>query len=98
MYGCNKFEDPQWTRVFPFMLSKLNPYFSFENSRFGIQKDKEATARIALYKELQNVPNVFTMESTFAGIDFGQDKGYHMSVHMLETLGRDVCRTLLIYK
>jgi cytosolic carboxypeptidase protein 2/3 len=41
MYGCNKFEDPQWTRIFPFMLSKLNPYFSFENSRFGIQKDKE---------------------------------------------------------
>jgi len=36
------------------MLSKLNPYFSFENSRFGVQKSKEATARIALWKELKN--------------------------------------------
>ena len=38
------------------------------------------------------------MESTFAGVDFGDKKGLHMSVHMLETLGRDLCRTLLIYK
>ena len=98
MYGCNKFEDPQWTRVFPFMLSKLNPHFSFENSRFGIQKDKEATARITLFKELRDMPCVYTMESTFAGLDYGKEKGTHMSVHMLEQMGRDLCRTILIYK
>ena len=84
MYGCNRFEDPGWTRAFPFMLSKLNPLFSFENSRFGIQKDKEATARIALFKELRCIPNVFTIESTFAGMDFGEDKGFHVTTAMLE--------------
>ena len=37
-----------------------------------MQKSKEATARIALFKELKNVPCIYTMESSFAGIDFGK--------------------------
>lgn len=83
--------------MFPYMLSKVNPYFCFEDSRFGVQKTKEATARIALFKELQTCPCVYTMESTFAGLDFGKDKGKHLSTTMLESLGIDLCRTVLIY-
>lgn len=49
MYGCDKKDSPAWCRMFPYMLSKVNPYFSFEDSRFGVQKSKEATARIALF-------------------------------------------------
>jgi hypothetical protein len=64
-------------------LSKLNSYFNFDYSRFGVQKSKEATARIAMYKELQDVPNIFTMESTFAGMDFGKFAGKHMTTEML---------------
>lgn len=79
------------------MLSKLNPYFSFESSRFGIQKSKEATARIAVFKDLKSVNNVFTMESSFAGVDMGKDQGNHLTTDMLESLGRDLCRTILIY-
>jgi hypothetical protein len=63
-----------------------------------MQKSKEATARIALFKELKNVPCIFTMESSFAGIDFGKQKGMHLTTAMLETLGKDLCRTLLIYE
>jgi len=63
-----------------------------------MQKSKEATARIALFKELKNVPCIFTMESSFAGIDFGKQKGMHLTTVMLETLGKDLCRTLLIYE
>lgn len=51
-----------------------------------------------MFKELKNVPCVFTMESTFAGLDFGKQKGFHMTTHMLETLGKDLCRTILIYE
>ena len=69
MYGCNNSKAPEETRVFPYLLSKINPYFSFEESRFGIQKSKESTARISLYKELRTCPNIFTMESTFSGLD-----------------------------
>ena len=97
MYGCNRKDNPQICRIFPYMLSKLNPYFSFEYSRFGIQKSKLSTARVALFKELKNIPCIYTMESSFAGVDKGKLKGNHLTTSMLETLGKDLCRTLLIY-
>ena len=75
----------------------MNDYFSFEYSRFGVQKSKEATARVALYKELKGAPNIFTMESSFAGCDTGPAAGKHLTSEMLETLGHDCCRALLIY-
>lgn len=37
------------------------------------------------------------MESSFAGVDIGNQKGYHFTTLMLESLGKDLCRTLLIY-
>lgn len=80
------------------MLSKLNPHFLFESSRFGIQKSKESTARVAMFKELKDTPCIYTLESSFAGVDYGKDKGNHLTTNMLEGLGRDLCRTLLIYK
>lgn len=69
MYGCNNSKMPEETRLFPYLLSKLSPYFSFEYSRFGNQKSKESTARMSLFKEMKTCPNVFTMESTFSGMD-----------------------------
>ena len=33
MYGCNYEDDPIKTRVFPMLLSKICPLFSFEKSR-----------------------------------------------------------------
>lgn len=97
MYGCDRRDNPKVCRLFPYILSKLSPYFSFENSRFGIQKDKISTARVSFFKELQTANNIFTLESTFAGMDYGLDKGNHLSTKMLESVGRDVCRSLLIY-
>lgn len=69
MYGCNNSKQPEDTRILPYLLSKVSPIFSFESSRFGMQKSKESTARISLYKELKTCPNIFTMESTFCGMD-----------------------------
>ena len=64
MYGCNKKDNPGLCRAFPFLMSKINPYFSFDYSRFGVQKSKESTARVAMFKELRNVPCIYTMESS----------------------------------
>ena len=107
MYGCNNVKAPEETRIFPYLLSKLSPFFSFEYSRFGIQKSKESTARISLYKELKTCPNIFTMESTFSGMDMvrniinlcsqGSNKGLHITTDDLESLGKDLCRTILVY-
>ena len=53
---------------------------------------------MSLYKELKTCPNIFTMESTFSGVDIGDNKGTHMSPENFEQMGRDLCRTLLIYE
>jgi len=78
-------------------MSKLNPYFSFESSRFNMQKSKESTARIALFKEMRGIPCIYTLEGSFAGVDISRDKGFHFTTDMNETIGKDMVRTLLIY-
>ena len=75
MYGCNNRAVPEECRVFPLLLSKISPLFDFESSRFGVQKSKEATARVAVYKELKTCPQIYTMESTFSGLDKGKHAG-----------------------
>jgi hypothetical protein len=97
MYGCNNRAKPEECRIFPFILSKLNNTFNFGYCKFGVQKSKESTARVSLYKELKTCPNIFTIESSFSGIDFGVLKGQHLTEQMLEGVGRDLCRSLLVY-
>lgn len=36
------------------------------------------------------------MESTFSGLDIGPFAGKHISAKMLESMGRDLCRALLV--
>ena len=96
MYGCDFINNHQLCRIFPYTLSKVNPYFDFNSCRFNVSKSKETTARVALFKELK-IPCVFTMESSFAGVDFGNESGQHFTTQMLESLGKDLCRTLLIH-
>lgn len=65
-YGCNYRDEPLKTRIFPFLLSKLNEKVSFPESRFSIEAYKESTARVTLWKELHS-PNIFTLEASFYG-------------------------------
>lgn len=50
MYGNNIDKEPEKTRLFPYILSKMLDYFSFPGSRFIMQRSKESTARVALFK------------------------------------------------
>jgi len=36
------------------------------------------------------------MESTFSGLDKGPFAGQHLTTDMLEGMGRDLCRTILV--
>jgi cytosolic carboxypeptidase protein 2/3 len=72
MYGCKDKNDPIKSRVFPLLYSKQSKYFSFEDCRFNMQKSKEATARIQLFKEILD-PVVFTLETSFCG--YHPDRG-----------------------
>ena len=52
------------------MLQHIAPLFSFNNCSFVIEKSKEATARVALWKQL-GIARCYTMESTYCGADQG---------------------------
>jgi cytosolic carboxypeptidase protein 2/3 len=86
MYGNNIKEQPHSTRVFPYIMSKLCDYFSFEQSRFSMSRTKDGTARVAMFKEL-NIPNIFTMEASFCGADKGKFKDQHFTTEYLMMAG-----------
>ena len=96
MYGNNIKDTPHASRVFPYILSKLCDYFSFEYSRFSMSKYKESTARISMYKEL-GIPNIFTMEASFCGADKGKHKGTHFSTEHFMLAGQKLLEALLCY-
>ena len=77
-------------------MSQICPFFIYNHSRFGNQKSKESTARMALFNELK-CPAIYTIESSFCGNDMGPFKNYHFSTNNLMQTGRDFCRTLILY-
>ncbi|XP_023271224.1 cytosolic carboxypeptidase 2-like [Seriola lalandi dorsalis] len=74
MYGCNNQGDASLKlqeRVFPLMMSKnASNKFSFKSCKFRVQKSKEGTGRIAMWK--LGIRNSYTMEATFGGSTLGQ--------------------------
>jgi hypothetical protein len=65
MYGCDNKADPTMRlheRVFPMMLHKNAPSkFSFSDCSFKVQKSKEGTGRIVMWREM-GIMNSYTME------------------------------------
>jgi hypothetical protein len=95
MFGCNTPKAPEASKLFPFVLSKVNPNFSFKDCRFNMQKAKEATLRISLFKELR-IPKVYTLEASFAGPDSGPQAHSHFTTKQLEDMGRDFLLAILV--
>ena len=95
MYGCDDPDDPESTRTFPYILSKVSDYFSYKSCSFRMQKSKESTLRISIFTETK-VPNTYTLESTFSGCDIGPFAGLHLSIEDLKLMGRDVCMAIII--
>eukprot|EP00826_Nyctotherus_ovalis_P049823 TRINITY_DN6048_c0_g3_i1.p1 TRINITY_DN6048_c0_g3~~TRINITY_DN6048_c0_g3_i1.p1 ORF type:complete len:251 (-),score=48.39 TRINITY_DN6048_c0_g3_i1:514-1266(-) len=58
-----------------------------------MHSSKARTARIALYKELQHVPAVYTLETSFSG---NLEGGFYNPA-ILKSIGRDLCRALIPY-
>lgn len=93
-YGNTDNDSPEKYRVFPYLLSELNRHFSYKKSRFVVQKSKNSTARIVMWKEFM-VPNIFTIEASF----FGPLNGTaHFSTYDLKELGKNVCIALSQYE
>ncbi|XP_029769641.1 cytosolic carboxypeptidase 2 [Terrapene carolina triunguis] len=99
MYGCNNKSAPAQRlheRVFPLMLSKNAPdKFSFRSCKFKVQKSKEGTGRIVMWR--MGIPNSYTMESTFGGSTLGMTKVSNFSPRFLGSVGHGVCELLPLY-
>ena len=68
MYGNNqtKTSDKMKERVFPQIYAENNENFSYEDCCFEVQKSREATARVVMWREF-NLTNSFTLEASFCG-------------------------------
>ena len=108
LYGCNmKPLEPEqnkkniMARLVPYILAKKNKLVSYKNCRFRMQKSKESTARIVVYKQF-GILNSFTMEASFYGptsLDSFREPrtDYHMLLSDLRGIGRDLCMSCLNY-
>ncbi|XP_069318759.1 cytosolic carboxypeptidase 3 [Eulemur rufifrons] len=100
MYGCDGSERSKALylkqRIFPLMLSKNCPdKFSFSACKFNIQKSKEGTGRVVMWK--MGIRNSFTMEATFCGSTLGNKRGTHFTTKDLRSMGYHFCDSLLDY-
>jgi cytosolic carboxypeptidase protein 2/3 len=72
-YGCSykNFEQQgriknAQLRILPLLCCHKNPTFSFADSTFKIEKQKESTGRVVVFREY-NIMNSFTLECSFHG-------------------------------
>ena len=65
-HDSNKVNDT--IKLLPFMFSDKNKIFWFKDCTFAMEKEKENTARIVLFREI-GILNWYTLESTFYGSD-----------------------------
>jgi hypothetical protein len=94
MYGCNINGRPETTRIIPFLMGKISQFFCYDYCRFKMQRSKESTMRIALFKETR-IPEVYTMESTFCGTNRGEFNNLHMTTAHYKSLGDTLLKALL---
>ena len=81
------------TRIFPYLMSKLNSMIDFRECRFNVSRSKEKTARISLWKEMR-LPNVFTLEASFFGYKDNVYKTKHYNIQDYLDIGKDICINL----
>ncbi|KGL79852.1 Cytosolic carboxypeptidase 1, partial [Tinamus guttatus] len=70
--SCDLIEDPGY-RTLPKILSQTAPAFCMGSCSFVVEKSKESTARVVVWREI-GVQRSYTMESTLCGCDQGKYK------------------------
>ena len=96
IYGNSTPEIQQEVKLFPFILSKIWSSFSYGCSKFKVQRHKESTARVAMWR-LLNTNNVFTIEASFCGPNIGEVKDYHFRSIDYKLIGLNFWQAILIY-
>nr|XP_056704336.1 cytosolic carboxypeptidase 1 isoform X3 [Euleptes europaea] len=94
--SCDLIEDIGY-RTLPKILSQTAPAFCMGSCSFVVEKSKESTARVVVWREI-GVQRSYTMESTLCGCDQGKYKGYQIGTRELEEMGAKFCFGLLRLK
>uniref|UniRef100_A0A6Q2X328 Cytosolic carboxypeptidase 1 n=1 Tax=Esox lucius TaxID=8010 RepID=A0A6Q2X328_ESOLU len=94
--SCDLHEDLGY-RTLPKILSQIAPAFSMASCSFVVERSKEATARVVVWREM-GVQRSYTMESTLCGCDQGKYKGLQIGTRELEEMGAQFCVALLRLK
>uniref|UniRef100_A0A3Q3J8E2 Cytosolic carboxypeptidase 1 n=1 Tax=Monopterus albus TaxID=43700 RepID=A0A3Q3J8E2_MONAL len=112
MYGCSVKETVWQTnicaassdlhedlgyRALPKILSQIAPVFSMASCSFVVERSKESTARVVVWREI-GIQRSYTMESTLCGCDQGKYKGLQIGTRELEEMGAQFCLGLLRLK
>ncbi|XP_068093227.1 cytosolic carboxypeptidase 1 isoform X2 [Hyperolius riggenbachi] len=94
--SCDMAEESGY-RTLPKVLSQIAPAFCMSSCSFVVEKSKESTARVVVWREL-GVQRSYTMESTLCGCDQGKYKGLQIGTKELEEMGAKFCVGLLRLK
>lgn len=97
MYGNNYLHNPESTRLFPYILSKVeSSMFSYPRSKFSVSKGKEGTSRIAIWRMLK-IPSVYTLETSLCGAAIKSQMPHFTPDHLMN-LGKKLCMAVLVYQ
>ncbi|XP_072837978.2 cytosolic carboxypeptidase 4 [Pogona vitticeps] len=73
-------------RTLPKILDKVAPAFLISGCSFLVEKSRESTARVVVWREI-GVLRSYTMESTYCGCSHGLYKGLQLGTGELEEMG-----------
>ncbi|KAL6427330.1 hypothetical protein ACFW04_008713 [Cataglyphis niger] len=84
-------------QMLPHLMQRTSPAFALPLCSFKVERNKESTARVAVWRQL-GVSRSYTMESSFCGCDQGTLAGLHLDTEHLKAIGTDFCQALSMMK
>jgi len=96
------------TKMIPVLLAHKNRILNFNDCKFRMEKSKESTARIVIYKQL-GILCSYTLEASFLGPSHQSalenrkpepeetPQNVHMQKHHYMSVGRDLCKLLVCF-
>lgn len=83
-------------RVLPLVCSHASDSFSFAGSSFKVERTKESTGRVVVFKDF-NILNSFTLECSFHGKQSADGKVVHFSLADIREVGATLVNQLENY-
>ncbi|XP_026274191.1 cytosolic carboxypeptidase 1-like isoform X1 [Frankliniella occidentalis] len=104
VYGCSRADswstadraqpdNPAEYAVLPQLMSLVAPAFSLSSCSYRVERAREATARVTVWREL-GVNRAYTLEASYCGCDQGPYQGYQLSSAHLREVGANLCQAL----